>query len=163
MLAKMGFSVIVNYNTTAPRPGDAAGNARTERKGKVMSGIAEDNTKRALVGGIYFSVAMIVAIGFTIRGSEVQARSEAAMVPASQLMKPVAASVGFDKGFEKADAKGNAKGDKRSNDKGELRDEKDSQIGDHLGNDIGGNFGAGSLMEPGLELIAKRAVRRIVF
>lgn len=108
-----------------------------------MSGIADNNTKLALVGGIYFSVAMIVGIGFTLRGAELQAQHEAATFPATQLVKPVSA----------------AQGDERS----DLRKERDAQIGD----DIGGNFDSGSLMEPALELVAKRvaksAVRRIVF
>ena len=102
-----------------------------------MNGI-EQNTKLAMVGSIYFSVAVIVAIGFTLRGAEVQARNEASVTPAQHLVQPVAeSSVDEDKNLK------------------ESRDVK-------MGEDIGGAFDSGSLIEPALDLIARHAVRRVV-
>ena len=104
-----------------------------------MNGFADKNTKLALVGGIYFSVAMIVAIGFTIRGAEVQARNEAAIIPAQQLTTPAANAQ------EPDDV-----------DVGTARNEDD-------GAGIGMTFDAGDFVEPAFDLVTKRALRRVVF
>ena len=103
-----------------------------------MSGFAENNVKLAIAGGIYFFVAMIVATGFTLRGAEVRARSEASMSPARQIVAPLSAT----QGVSNVD----------------FKEDKDAQVG----TDTGGIFAAGSLMEPALELAARK-VRRVVF
>lgn len=104
-----------------------------------MSGFAENNLKLAIAGGIYFFVAMIVATGFTLRGAEVRARSEASMSPARQIVVPHSTT----QGVSSVD----------------FKNDKDAQIG----TDIGGILEAGSLMEPALKLAARKAIRRVVF
>lgn len=102
-----------------------------------MNGI-EQTKKLAMVGSIYFSVAVVVAIGFTLRGAEVQARNEASVIPAQHLAQPVAdSSVDEDQ---------------------HLNDSRDVQLGE----DIGSAFNPGNLVEPALDLIARHAVRRVV-
>lgn len=109
-----------------------------------MGGIADNNTKLALAGGVYFSVAIIVGAGFTMRGAELQAQNDAALVPAPALVKPVAAT--------------------QSDENNELRKDKDARIGE----EVGVNFDPRSLMEPAIELaiknkFVKSAARRVVF
>lgn len=102
-----------------------------------MSGLADKNTKLAMVAGIYFSVAMIVGIGFTIRGAEVQARNQDATM-STQRTAPVANAP------EKAGA-----------DAGKAADEDN-------GDAIGMTFDAGDLVDPALDILTKHAVRVVL-
>lgn len=105
-----------------------------------MSGLTDNNVKLAMGGAIYVSVALIVAAGFSIRGMAVQAADKSLSEPVSHVSESVAVR-------QAEEQEGDRQGKKTDT---------------PVAGDFGGAFEPGDLVEPALDLVTRRVLRRFV-